>query len=112
MEDFRPISLSNSSYLIIANRLRGVIGKLVGPFQSAFISGRLLVDSITIAGEIIADWQRKGTKGFMQKVDFADLDAWRCCFHVECEAVLPDSAEVLPNNVRGMPLRRRRLFVT
>ena len=56
---------------MLANRLQGVIGELVGPFQSAFTSGRLLVDSVIVAGEIIATWQRKGTRGFMQKVDFA-----------------------------------------
>ena len=73
VEDFRPISLSNSIYLRIAkvlDKLRGVINELVGPFQSAFIPARLLVDSVTVAGEIIAAWQRKGTRGFMWKVDF------------------------------------------
>ena len=74
MEDFRQILLSNSIYLIIAkvlaNRLRGVIGKPVGPFKSAFVLGRLLVDSVTVAGKIIAAWQRKGTREFMWKVDF------------------------------------------
>ena len=75
VEDFRPILFSNSIYLIFAkvlvNRLRGVIGELVGPFQSAFIPGRLLIDSVTVASEIITTWQRKGTRGFMWKVDFA-----------------------------------------
>ena len=74
-EDFRPISLSNSIYLIIAkvlaNRLRGVINDLIGPSQSAFIPGRQLVDSVVAAGEIISAWQRNKTKGFMWKVDFA-----------------------------------------
>ena len=44
VDDFRPISLSNSIYLIIArvlaNKLREMINKLVGPLQSAFTPGR------------------------------------------------------------------------
>ena len=62
IEDLQTISLSNSNYLIttkvLANRLR-VIGQLVGPFQSAFILGRLLIDNAVVAREIIASWQRK-----------------------------------------------------
>ena len=73
--DFRPIALSNSLYLIIAkalaNRLREVINSLVRPAQTAFIPGRQILDSVMIAEEIVAAWQRKGTKGFMWKVDFA-----------------------------------------
>ena len=82
--DFRPIALSNSLYLIIAkalaNRLREVINSLVRPAQTAFIPGRQMLDSVVIAEEIVAAWQRKGTKGFMWKVDFAkayDLLHWR-----------------------------------
>ena len=72
--DFRPISLSNSIYLIIvkalANRLREVINYLVGPAQSTFIPGRQMVDSVVMVEEIVAAWQRRGTKGFMWKLDF------------------------------------------
>ena len=84
VEDFRRISLSNSLYLIIAkalaNRLREVINSLVRPAQTAFIPGRQMVDNVVIAEEIVAAWQRKGTKGFVWKLDFAkayDLLDWR-----------------------------------
>ena len=74
VEDFCPISLSNSIYLIIAkvlaNRLRKVINELVGPVQSAFIPERQLVDSAVVAGKIVATWRQKGTKGFIWKIDF------------------------------------------
>ena len=65
VNDYRPISLSNSTYLIVAkvlaNRLKEVIGKLIGPFQYAFIPGRQLSDSAIMAGEILAAWKaRKG----------------------------------------------------
>ena len=69
------VFLSNSIYLImakvLANRLREVIGVLIGPFQYAFIPGRQLPDSVIMVGEILAAWKVQGTKGFMWKVDFA-----------------------------------------
>ena len=44
VNDYRPILLSRSIYLImakvLANRLREVIEELIGPFQYAFIPGR------------------------------------------------------------------------
>ena len=73
--DFRPISLTNSLYLIfakvLANRLRRVLSSLISPFQSAFILGRQMTDSIVLAEEIVTAWRRDGTTGFMWKVDFA-----------------------------------------
>ena len=73
--DFRPISLSNSIYLIItkvpANRLRGTLESLISPLQSAFLLGRQMMDNVVIAQEIVADWCWSGTVGFMWKVDFA-----------------------------------------
>ena len=73
--DFRPISLSNSLYLIsakvLANRLRGVLSSLISPFQSAFIPSWQMTDSIVLAEEIVAAWRRDGTTCFMWKVDFA-----------------------------------------
>ena len=67
--DFRPISLSNSIYLIIAkvlaNRLRSVLPALISPFQSAFLPGRQMTDVIVIMEEIVAAWRRECTVGFM-----------------------------------------------
>ena len=87
--DFRPISLSNSIYLIIAkvlaNRLREVINYLVGAAQTVFIPGRQMVDSVVMAEEIVAAWRRRGTKGFMWKLDFAkayDSLDWRFIWRV------------------------------
>ena len=75
IDDFRPISRSNSLYLIFAKvlptRLRGVLPLLISPFKSAFITGRLMVDSIVLVEEIVVAWRRVGTTGFMWKVDFA-----------------------------------------
>ena len=57
---FRPISLSNSLYLIFAkvlvNQLRGVLSSLISPFQFAFILGRQMADNIVLAEEIVVAW--------------------------------------------------------
>ena len=47
-----------------------MIGELVNLFQSAFIPRRQLVDSTVPAGEITKSWKRRGSRGFMWKVDF------------------------------------------
>ena len=89
VRDFRPISLSNSIYLIIAkvlaNRLRKVLPPLISPLQSAFLPGRQMADSIVLAEEIVAAWRRNGTKGFMWKVDFSkayDTLDWQFLWNV------------------------------
>ena len=49
-ERFRPISLCNSSYKILAklleNRIKPLIGKLISPSQGGFIKGRHIIDSV------------------------------------------------------------------
>ena len=87
--DFRPISLLNSIYLIIAkvlaNRLRSVLPALISPFQSAFLPGRQMTDGIVIVEEIVAAWRRERTAGFMWKVDFSkayDSLDWRFLWNV------------------------------
>ncbi|XP_071700037.1 uncharacterized protein [Rutidosis leptorrhynchoides] len=73
--DFWPISLIGSYYKIIskilANRLRKVINKIVGPEQSAFIKGRQILDGISVANEIIEDLKRAKKKCLIFKADFA-----------------------------------------
>ena len=96
--DFRPISLSNSIYLIIAkvlaNRLKEVIDELVRPAQSAFIPGRQMMDSVVMAEEMVAAWRRQGTKGFLWKVDFAkayDSIDWRFLWRVMRRKGFPET---------------------
>ena len=73
--DFRPISLSNSIYLIIAkvlaNCLRRLLQSHINSLQFAFVSGMQMLDTIIIAEEIIAEWKRSDIAGFVWKVDFA-----------------------------------------
>lgn len=72
--DYRPISLIGCYYKIIAKllaeRIKKVVGKLVGDAQNAFIGGRFILDGILIANETVEFLKRKKTSGLIFKVDF------------------------------------------
>ncbi|GJX12855.1 RNA-directed DNA polymerase, eukaryota, reverse transcriptase zinc-binding domain protein [Tanacetum coccineum] len=68
IKDYRPISLIGLHYKIVAkilaNRLSKVIDSIISPEQSAFISGRQILDGPLILSEII-DWYKKRKKKLM-----------------------------------------------
>ncbi|MCH96748.1 cysteine-rich receptor-like protein kinase, partial [Trifolium medium] len=74
VSDFRPISLVGCLYKVLAkvlaNRLRGVIGKLISETQSAFVRGRQILDGIMIANELVDDAKRNNKELILFKVDF------------------------------------------
>jgi len=72
--DFRPISMVGCIYKVIAKilsiRIKTVMADLVGDAQTAFISGRQILDGALIANELVC-WLKKGNKeGVLLKIDF------------------------------------------
>ncbi|XP_060963609.1 uncharacterized protein LOC115716507 [Cannabis sativa] len=67
VDQFRPISLCNFSYKVIAkilsNRLRPFMSDLISPLQSAFIPGRWIAESSILTQEIIHKIRHKKGKG-------------------------------------------------
>ena len=57
LKDYRPISLCNVIYKIIAkclvNSMRSLLQDIISPTQSAFISGHIITDNAPIAFECI-----------------------------------------------------------
>ncbi|GJZ25644.1 putative RNA-directed DNA polymerase [Tanacetum coccineum] len=71
--DFRPISLIGCYYKILAKilaeRVKKVIGEVVGDVQNAFIKGRSIVDGVLIANETVEYLMKSKGKCLVFKED-------------------------------------------
>lgn len=64
IKDYRPIACCNMLYKVIskllANRLKMVLPEAMVPNQSAFIKGRLLLENVLLATELVKDYHKQG----------------------------------------------------
>ena len=74
VRNFRPISLINCSMKIITkclmDRLSLCIDDLIDASQTAFIKGRLIIDNIIVANEVLHKVRLHKEQGVLFKLDF------------------------------------------
>lgn len=71
IKEFRPISLCNTTYKIITNKLKSIINSLIGPYKISFLKNRQAGDNVIIVQETITHFQKaKGEKpGMVLKIN-------------------------------------------
>uniref|UniRef100_A0A803NUS5 Reverse transcriptase domain-containing protein n=1 Tax=Cannabis sativa TaxID=3483 RepID=A0A803NUS5_CANSA len=78
MSELRPISLCNVVAKVItkvlANRLKGLLSRIISLNQSAFIPGRLITDNIMVSFEVLHYLKRKqiGKEAMLSRLGFCD----------------------------------------
>lgn len=85
--DFRPISLCNLIYQILArilnNRLSTILPLIISDNQGAFVRGRNIAENIGMAQELTNDINRKVVgSNVILKLDMADRLDWNFLFDV------------------------------
>ncbi|GJS39203.1 putative RNA-directed DNA polymerase [Tanacetum coccineum] len=55
---------------MLADRIKRVIGKVIGEVQNAFIKGRFILDGVLVANEVVDYVKRNRGKGMLLKIDF------------------------------------------
>ena len=97
VQDFRPISLLNSSYKIIskcfASRLSPILNDILDETQSAFLPGRSISDYFLVARETIHFMNSSNSFGLLLKLDFEkafDNINWEflliCLIGLDCDS--------------------------
>ena len=72
-DTFRPISLCNASYKILAkvlaNKLKPLIGMLISPLSGGFVKGRHLIENVIQVQEAMHSSYQRKEKGMIIKLD-------------------------------------------
>ncbi|GKV43679.1 hypothetical protein SLEP1_g50940 [Rubroshorea leprosula] len=61
---------SRNGKLVLANRIKKVLPKVISGTQSAFLGGRQITDGILILNEVVEEIRRKNISSFIFKADF------------------------------------------
>jgi len=73
---FRPISLCNASYKILAkllaNRIKPLLKRVISSSQSGFVEGRHILDNVIQVQETIHSSKQRKEKGMVIKLDMAN----------------------------------------
>lgn len=63
IKDFRPIACCNVLYKVVskilANRLKEILLRIITQNQSAFVKGRLLMENVLLASELVKDYHKE-----------------------------------------------------
>ncbi|WVZ62676.1 hypothetical protein U9M48_012391, partial [Paspalum notatum var. saurae] len=77
IKHIRPICLLNVSFIIFTkvtcNRLDRVANNIIRPTQTAFMSGRYIMEGVVILHETLHEMHRKKLDGVILKLDFEKL---------------------------------------
>eukprot|EP00253_Pinus_taeda_P023771 PITA_23771 len=73
---YRPISLCNSSYKIVAkllaNRIKPLLQKLISPAQGGFVKGRQILDNVIQIQEALHSSHARKEQGMIIKLDMSN----------------------------------------
>lgn len=94
MKDYRPIACCNVLYKVVskilANRLKVLLPRIITETQSAFVQGRLLMENVLLASEIVKGYHKDNVSPrCAMKIDISKaFDSVQWGFLLKCLKVL------------------------